>query len=147
MAMITMIAVMHRFFPPVQHSTLGTGALATNGVEMDDIQISDEYMREHMATTRSYTCVLLKNGPNRLADGADEIVWEHGRRNFLLRAQGLLSIVCPVADDTKLCGIGIFNASRDETVRIMDDDPGVVAGVFVYEVHPVRSFPGDALPA
>jgi hypothetical protein len=28
----------------------------------------------------------------------------------------------------------------------MDADPGVQAGVFVYEVHPVRSFPGDALP-
>jgi hypothetical protein len=29
----------------------------------------------------------------------------------------------------------------------MEDDPGVKAGVFVYEVHPCRSFPGDSLPA
>jgi hypothetical protein len=29
----------------------------------------------------------------------------------------------------------------------MEDDPGVKAGVFEYEIHPVRSFPGDALPA
>ena len=29
----------------------------------------------------------------------------------------------------------------------MDGDPGVQAGVFVYELHPCRSFPGDALPA
>ena len=28
----------------------------------------------------------------------------------------------------------------------MDDDPGVQAGVFTYEVHPVRGFPGDGLP-
>jgi len=28
----------------------------------------------------------------------------------------------------------------------MGDDPGVAAGVFTYEVHPCRGFPGDALP-
>jgi hypothetical protein len=32
-------------------------------------------------------------------------------------------------------------------IAIMDGDPGVQAGIFTYEVHPVRSFPGDALPA
>jgi len=29
---------------------------------------------------------------------------------------------------------------------IMNDDPGVAAGVFTYQVHPCRGFPGDALP-
>jgi hypothetical protein len=29
----------------------------------------------------------------------------------------------------------------------MDGDPGVQAGVFVYDVHTCRGFPGDALPA
>ncbi len=28
----------------------------------------------------------------------------------------------------------------------MNDDPGVAAGVFTYQVHPCRGFPGDALP-
>lgn len=28
----------------------------------------------------------------------------------------------------------------------MDDDPAVLAGIFTYEIHPVRSFPGDSLP-
>jgi len=28
----------------------------------------------------------------------------------------------------------------------MDGDPGVQAGVFEYEVHAVRGFPGDMLP-
>ena len=35
----------------------------------------------------------------------------------------------------------------EETKEIMDGDPGVQAGLFVYEVHPCRGFPGDALPA
>jgi hypothetical protein len=26
---------------------------------------------------------------------------------------------------------------------IMDEDPAVQAGVFTYDVHPIRSFPGD----
>ncbi len=78
--------------------------------------------------------------------GVEKIVWEHGRRNFALRAEGILSIVCPVLDESDVRGIGIFNATAEETKKIMDEDPGVRAGVFVYEVHPSRSFPGDCLP-
>jgi hypothetical protein len=33
-----------------------------------------------------------------------------------------------------------------EVKKIMDEDPGVQAGVFVYEIHATRSFPGDSLP-
>jgi hypothetical protein len=39
-------------------------------------------------------------GPNRRMEGVDGIIWEHGRRNFSLRADGLLSIICPVGDGT-----------------------------------------------
>jgi hypothetical protein len=109
--------------------------------------ITDDYMREMMARTRSYTVVILRTGPNKDQPGVEQIVWEHGRRNFALRADGLLSIVCPVRDGSDVSGIGIFNATVEETQKIMDDDPGVKAGVFVYEVHPCRSFPGSSLPA
>jgi hypothetical protein len=85
-------------------------------------------------------------GPGYGQPGTDEVVWEHGRRNFSLRADKLLAIVCPVRDDSDVCGIAIFDGGVDEVRRIMDDDPGVRAGVFTYEVHPCRSFPGDALP-
>jgi hypothetical protein len=57
-----------------------------------------------------------------------------------------MAIVCPVPDSDDVCGIVIFNTGREETKRIMDDDPGVKAGVFVYELHACRGFPGDALP-
>ena len=110
-------------------------------------EIGDELMREMLARSKSYTLVLLKATPGRQAAGANAIVWEHGRRNFSLRADGLLSIVCPIVDDSGWAGIGIFNATLDEVRRIMDEDPGVQAGVFTYEVHPVRSFAGDCLPA
>jgi hypothetical protein len=80
-------------------------------------------------------------------EGVEDIIWEHGRRNFSLRADGLLAIVCPVRDGSDVCGVGIFTVSPQETASIMDEDPGVKAGVFVYELHACRSFPGDALPA
>jgi hypothetical protein len=42
--------------------------------------------------------------------------------------------------------IGIFDANLDEVKSIMDEDPGAKEGVFVYEIHACRSFPGDCLP-
>jgi hypothetical protein len=109
--------------------------------------ISDAYMREMLTRTRPYTAVLLTKTAKRDAPDADRVVWEHGRRNFALRAEGKLSIVCPVTDAGALAGLGIFSCSIEETRRIMDDDPGVRAGIFTYEVHAVRAFPGDSLPA
>ena len=61
------------------------------------------------------------------------------------RADGLLNVVCPVNDDSEVCGVGIFDATVEEVERIMASDPGVVAGVFRYDVHACRSFPGDSL--
>jgi hypothetical protein len=109
--------------------------------------ITDEQMRAMLANSKGYTIVLLRAGPNWDMEGARQIVTEHGRRNFSLRADGLLSIVCRVTDDSDLAGMGIFDAGPDEVRGIMDDDPGVKAGVFVYHIHPCLSFPGDALPA
>jgi len=107
--------------------------------------VPDDVMQAEMATTRPYAVVILREGPAYRSDGARGIVWEHGRRNFGLRADGLLNVVCPVTDDSEVCGIGIFDSTVEEVERIMAGDPGVVAGVFRYEVHPCRSFPGDAL--
>ncbi len=108
--------------------------------------ISDEFMRKMLALTKNYCIVILYSGPKRNEPGVDKIVWEHGRRNFNLRADGLLSIVCPITDDSNVDGIGIFNATVEQTRQVMDEDPGVKAGVFTYEIHPCRSFPGDCLP-
>jgi hypothetical protein len=109
-------------------------------------EISDDDMRRMLQTSRSYTAVLLKAGPKRSSEDVAPIVWEHARRNFSLRADGRLAIVCPVTDDSEWSGIGIFDGTVDEVIEIMEGDPGVQAGVFTYEVHPVRSFPGDRLP-
>lgn len=109
-------------------------------------EITDEFMRQMISRTRNYCVVILKAGPNRYKPGVEKIIWEHGRRNFALRAEGLLSIVCPVSDGSDVSDVGIFNADIDEVKSIMDEDPAVKEGVLVYEIHACRSFPGDSLP-
>jgi uncharacterized protein YciI len=108
--------------------------------------ISDDYMRRTLKTTRRYTFVILHRTSKRSEPGANRIVWEHGRRNFELRRDGLLSIVGPVVqDETDVTGVCIFSASLKRTKRIMNEDPAVKAGIFTYEAHLIESFPGDAL--
>jgi len=108
--------------------------------------ISNEFMQRMLAGSRTYCLMILRTGPKWNMRGMDKIIWEHGRRNFQLRADGLLPIVCPVTDGGDIKGMGIFNANQEEAKKIMDEDPGVTAGIFLYEVHPCRGFPGDALP-
>ena len=110
------------------------------------ITISDEFMQQMLATTRKYCVVILKVGPKRNEDGVEKIIWEHVRRNFALRTEGMLSIVCPISDGSDVTGIGIFNADVEEVKKIMDEDPAVKAGVLVYETHACRGFPGSCLP-
>jgi hypothetical protein len=109
-------------------------------------RFSDEQMRALIPTARNYTLVILHGTPQRSEPGADAIVWEHARRNFALRAERRLAIVCPVRDGSAVSGLYIFPGTPDEATAIMDGDPGVQAGIFTYEVHPCRGFPGDALP-
>ncbi len=109
-------------------------------------EITDEFMTQMLSCTRDYSILILRAGPNRSRPGAEKIIWEHARRNFLLRACGLPPIVCPIADGGDLAGIGIFNADVDLLKSIMDQDPAVKEGILVYEAHPCRSFPGDCLP-
>jgi putative acetyltransferase len=108
--------------------------------------ITDAFIKEMLQVSQTYTAVILKKGPNDDLPEKQQVVWEHVRRNFQLRADGLLSIVCPVSDQSDTKGIGIFNTDIAKTKELMDGDPGVIAGIFVYDLHPVRSFPGDRLP-
>jgi uncharacterized protein YciI len=108
--------------------------------------ITDEFMQGMLAKSATYSVVLLHRGPNYGSDGADRLIWEHGRRNFELRAAGTLAIVGPVHDDTELAGVGVFALGVEEVEALMAADPAVSNGVLVSEVHPWRSFPGDALP-
>jgi hypothetical protein len=109
-------------------------------------RFTDNEMKDLLPTAEAYSVAILKAGPKYRSPEAAQIIWEHGRRNFGLRDQGVLSVVLPVTDESDVCGIGVFNCSVEQAKKIMDGDPGVAAGVFVYDVHPCRGFPGDHLP-
>lgn len=108
--------------------------------------ITDETMRARLAGTATYTAVLLRVTSKYARPAADPTVWEHGRRNMALGEAGLLPVVLPATDDSDLAGIGVFAAAPDDVRAILDDDPGIRAGIFRYELHPVRGFPGSSLP-
>lgn len=109
-------------------------------------EVTDEYMQQMLGQSKTYTAMLLRVTKKASEPGAREIIWEHGRRNFALRNQGKLPIVCPANDDSDWAGIGIFDASPEEVEDLMTEDPGVKAGLFSYELHPIRGFPTSSLP-
>ena len=125
-------------------------AAAVAGFEVtgrdDGPPITDEYMQEMLGASRTYTAMLLRLTPRAGEANAPGIIWEHGRRNFVLRAAGKLPIVCPATDESDWAGVGIFDAPPEEVQRLLEDDPAVKAGLFTYELHPVCGFPGSALP-
>ena len=109
-------------------------------------EITDSYMREMLQTMKSYTTVILHRTPKRDEPGADQIIWEHGRRNFELRREVTVCLVLPVVkDESDIAGVYVFSTDRSKTAKIMDGDPAVKAGIFTYETHMVQGFPGDAL--
>ncbi len=75
-------------------------------------EFTDEEMTELLPTARPYTIAILKAGPRFGTDSAADIIWEHGRRNFALRDDGILAIVLPVADGSQLCRVCVFAARR-----------------------------------
>jgi hypothetical protein len=117
---------------------------ASIGLELPTI--TDEYMRARLTQARSYTLLILKKTPKYSRPAADPIIWEHGRRNMALQRSGLMPIVCPVRDDSDLAGICIFTVSPERAGKILSEDPGVKAGIFTLDVHPVGGFPGSTLP-
>lgn len=108
--------------------------------------VTDEVMRGRIAGASGYTAVLLRKTAKFVRPEVDPIIWEHGRRNIALTEHGVLAIVLPANNDpTDWAGLGIFTATAEVVGEIMDHDPGVQAGIFTYELHPVRGFPGSAL--
>ncbi len=114
--------------------------------------ISDDFMRAMLGRARTYTIVLLRPGPayqppDSRAPELAKIVWEHGRRNFELRAAGQIALVGPLGGAGDVAGMSVFSTGVEETRALMADDPAIRAGIFVFEARPWISFPGDSLPA
>lgn len=108
--------------------------------------IGDDAMRARLAGSASYTMVVLFPTERLVRPQVDPIIWAHGRRNMALIAAGVAPIIHPVTVPEGPSGFAVFTTGPDETRTILDGDPGVAAGIFTYEIHPVRGFPGSKLP-
>jgi hypothetical protein len=115
-------------------------------------EITDDDMKARLTNVRAYCVVRLNKGPAyepqdvRTPEQA-KIVWEHGRRNMQLRAEGKMALVGPVAGGGELVGLCVFGVPEAEARALMDGDGAVRASIFVYDVVTWYGFPGDSLPA
>ena len=109
-------------------------------------EITNEFMLDMISKSKNYSLVILKKTDKYHDPGIEKILYEHGKRNFKLREAGFLSVVCRIKDESSMSGVGIFNATPEEVKMIMDEDPGVKAGIFTYDIHLCSAFPGDGLP-
>lgn len=115
-------------------------------------QLTDEEFNQELTKVRPYTVCILKAGPSferprpDVQSDVTRVIWQHGKRNVALHRAGLMPIVCPIGDGGEITGVSIFALTPDEVERVMAEDPGVKAGVFTYEIHACRSFPGSSLP-
>ena len=107
--------------------------------------VTEEQIRDLVATGKPFSVALLWWGPNRHIDGADTVEFEHQQRMVSLRAEGAIAVLLPAQSD-KLAGVAVMTRSPDEAKAVMGDDPCVKAGMMTCDVYPVIGFPGDALP-
>ena len=112
---------------------------------MDMEKYTIEYIRELQSSMKEYTVVLLKLTPKRNEAESQGIIFQHAQKNFALREEGVVSIVCPVFNHPHFGGLYIFNTDFDQTKQIIEEDPAVKAGIFQYEIYSGKSFPGDSL--
>jgi hypothetical protein len=104
--------------------------------------VTDEQMEQRLSVVPTYTVVLLRATDAFVRPDVDPIIWEHGRLNMRLMDAGILAVVMPVADDSDIAGIQVFAVGLDQARAVMASDPGVAAGIFDYDIHPVRCFFG-----
>ena len=87
-----------------------------------------------------YTLVLLKRGENWKPDAPDfmNVMKQHHALVRQMTDQGKLAIAgpFPLGDPGELRGIAIFQVGKEETAKLMRDDPAVKAGLVRGEMHP-----------
>jgi uncharacterized protein YndB with AHSA1/START domain len=153
----TRVVLTHRHLDRHGDGWEGMRDAVSSGWSLDDLAsvldapptlpwISDEAMRSRLAGAAAYTAVVLLPTEQLVRPQVDPLIWAHGRRNMALVAEGIAPIITPTAGGTGPSGFAIFTTDPDETRAIMDADPAVAAGIFTYEIHPVRGFPGSTLP-
>ncbi len=99
--------------------------------------------------TKEYCLVLLKKGPEY--NMPDEEVQQQNQAAHLsylaeLKANGLLALTGPVMHGGHIIEMAVYNIADKQTVKaLLENDPGVAAQRFTYELLTWFSIPGDSL--
>jgi uncharacterized protein YciI len=95
--------------------------------------------QESPSASKATYLVVYHHGPGWVAGKplAEQPLKEHGKYMLSLYSQGVLKQAGPFLDDAG--GAVVFEAANgSEANMIVANDPAVVAGVFVGELHPWR---------
>jgi len=97
---------------------------------------------------KTYYLVFLKKGPNRSQDSVTAAKIQEGHMAHLTKmgAEGKMCIAGPLMDDTDIRGICVYNVgSLEEAKKLAEEDPAVISGRLVVEIHPWYSMKGATL--
>jgi len=128
-------------------STIDTEAQA---LEMDSLGFKTFQMTEGDTTyiMKQYFMAFLKTGPNRAHTDEEAATIQTGHLNHLnkLAEEKKISIAGPFGDDGEIRGIVIFNvATQEEVESLVAQDPAVIAGRLILEIHPWWAAKGSKL--
>lgn len=85
-----------------------------------------------------YTLVFLKAGPNRDQDEKTVAALQSAHLGYLRSLFEMKKLVTlgPLLDESEIKGICIFAAGLDEAKQLAENDPMVISGRLLAEVHP-----------
>lgn len=102
-----------------------------------------------MSRMKSYYFVMLKKGAKRDQDSitAAKIQDEHIKHLTKMNAEGKMSMAGPMMDDGDLRGICVYNvATKEEVIKLVNEDPAIISGRLIAEIHPWFAASGSCLP-
>lgn len=98
---------------------------------------------------KKYHLVLLKEGDNReqAEEEVSKIQMGHIEHMQKMADKGILAMAGPMGDESELRGIFIMNVPTIEEVREwVNQDPAIVSGRLISEIHPWWAAKGTKLP-
>ena len=100
--------------------------------------ITADLIERELAKAKPYTVLFLTRGANFVTGKAqaDAIRQKHFGYAFQLKADGIILMIFGTREDGLLRTIEVFaTVDRAEAERLVQQDPGVQAGHFGYEIH------------
>jgi hypothetical protein len=112
---------------------------------IDTAGMTDDRMMQLVGSARVYTTCVLRPGPQWGLGDWEQVIWEHGRRNLVMREDGALVVTLRVPGPD-IVGIGVYNRDLEATRELLAGDPAIQADILECTLYPADGFPGDALP-